>query len=369
MHPTHRRLRTLMESSKCTIISKYAIMSQSVLGVKKAYYFTTPVFNQANFLVKPEFEKHGDCYYYRDSGGGLIRIYKDHMILSKDSDHISLTWNNKKSIFLSNARAYLKTEDMMFFPTFNGIIIKHHGNKAKLTVTTSLPYDVRENSKYFAFMKSKFEPIITLNSMFAENRYTDVFYGTVLHSRKITDTSFELEISSNSTEAFQLTYDIGLYEPKLTQDTTVESEHPQENNSYGNTAFLGNSTYYGTQILYSRIDESKINLPKNCKLDTVKLHIPYYTLNGTDFRISVPTKRFCSFGSTWNDRIPYSKTATSGTKNNGYISFDISKYVISKQGEWKPNEGFVLQSLGNHFSIIGTGDNDYTPQIIEITYR
>ena len=58
------------------------------------------------------------------------------------------------------------------------------------------------------------------------------------------------------------------------------------------------------------------------------------------------------------------------------MAFNLEMYPVSyiakydsKTGKWNTNEGFVIQSRGEHFSIIGTGDNYYTPQIIEITFK
>ncbi len=369
MNSVNKLLYKLFNESKCYVINRYSVMSQSATGVKSAYYFSTPVFRKSdNKFIKPNFQKCAEYFFYNGSNG-TTKIYGDHAVLNNGTVEIHLSWNERKNILMSENGNLLKTQDMVIFPTFNGIAIRQRANKVKLYIKASKHFDVRSNTKYFAFMKSQFEPVVTFNAMFAENRYRDIFYNTVLRSRKITDTSYEIEITSDSSDAFQLTYDINLYEPKLIQDTTVESKMPKENNAYGNISFLGISNCFGTQLLYSRIDVSKMDLPTDLKIDTVKLHIPYYAVNGNDFRISVPIKRFCSFGSNWNNKIPYSNAVLSGTRNNGYITFDISKYVISKTGKWNPNEGFVIQSRGEHFSIIGTGDNYYTPQIIEITFK
>lgn len=369
MNSVYKLLHKIFTTSKYQIINRYAVISQSITGHKRAYYFSTPIFEKSdNKPITPNFQKCGEYFCYNGSNG-KIKIYGDHAVLSNGTVEIHLSWNERKNILMSENGNVLKTQDMVIFPTFNGIAIRQRGNKMKLYIKASKHFDVRSNTKYFAFMKSKFEPIVTFNAMFAENRYRDIFYNTIIRSRKITDTSYEIDITSDSSDAFQLTYDINLYEPKLIQDTTVESKMPKENNAYGNISFLGKSNCFGTQLLYSRIDVSKMDLPTDLKIDNVKLHIPYYAVNGNDFRISVPIKRFCSFGSNWNNKIPYSNAVLSGTRNNGYITFDISKYVISKTGKWNPNEGFVIQSRGEHFSIIGTGDNYYTPQIIEITFK
>ena len=369
MNLTNKLLYKIFSESKYNIINRYAIISQPFNGNKKAYYFSTPILYKSNNKpVKGNFQKKENFYYYKGSNCE-VKIYDDYIILSNSKEKVFLYFDRRKNMFLSNDGSYLKSEDIILFPSFNGIIIKQRGNKVRLKMEISTHANVKSNSKYFSFMRSKFQPIVTFNAMFAENRYRDIFCNIILHPKKITETLYEVELSVTGENTFQLTYDINMYEPKLIQDTTVESKMPKENNAYGNISFLGKSNCCGTQIVYSRIDVSKMDLPTNLKLDNVKLHIPYYAVNGNDFRISVPIKRFCSFGSNWDNKISYSNAALSGTRNNGYITFDISKYVISKTGDWNPNEGFVIQSRGEHFSIIGTGDNYYTPQIIEITFK
>ena len=355
-------------STKSKIMNRYGLISKSDNNMK-AYYFSVPILSQTTKkIVNSKIEKRDGVYYYNGSNCE-VKIYNDRIMLCKGKEIIFLHFNAQKNIVLSEDGSYLKAEDIIFFPTFNGIIIKQRGNKAKIKMESTTQKDVKNNSKNFAFMQSKFEPVVTFNAMFAENRYRDTFYNIMLHSNKITDNLYELELIASNENAFQLTYDINMYEPKLIQDTTVESKNPCENNAYGNISFLGKSSCLGIQFLYSRVDMEKMDLPTNIQILNVKIHIPYYTINGNDFRISVPVKRFCSFGSNWNNKIPYSNDVLLGIRNNGYITFDISKYVISKTGKWNPNEGFVIQSRGDHFSIIGTGDNYYTPQIIEITFK
>ena len=355
-------------STKSKIMNRYGLISKSDNNMK-AYYFSVPILSQTTKkIVNSKIEKREGVYYYNGSNCE-VKVYNDRIMLCKGKEIIFLHFNAQKNIVLSEDGSYLKAEDIIFFPTFNGIIIKQRGNKAKIKMESTTQKDVKNNSKNFAFMQSKFEPVVTFNAMFAENRYRDTFYNIMLHSNKITDNLYELELIASNENAFQLTYDINMYEPKLIQDTTVESKNPCENNAYGNISFLGKSSCLGIQFLYSRVDMEKMDLPTNIQILNVKIHIPYYTINGNDFRISVPVKRFCSFGSNWNNKIPYSNDVLLGIRNNGYITFDISKYVISKTGKWNPNEGFVIKSQGEHFSIIGTGDNYYTPQIIEITFK
>lgn len=355
-------------STKSKIMNRYGLISKSDNNMK-AYFFSVPILSQTTKkIVNSKIEKRDGVYYYNGSNCE-VKIYNDRIMLCKGKEIIFLHFNAQKNIVLSEDGSYLKAEDIIFFPTFNGIIIKQRGNKAKIKMESTTQKDVKNNSKNFAFMQSKFEPVVTFNAMFAENRYRDTFYNIMLHSNKITDNLYELELIASNENAFQLTYDINMYEPKLIQDTTVESKNPCENNAYGNISFLGKSSCLGIQFLYSRVDMEKMDLPTNIQILNVKIHIPYYTINGNDFRISVPVKRFCSFGSNWNNKIPYSNDVLLGIRNNGYITFDISKYVISKTGKWNPNEGFVIKSQGEHFSIIGTGDNYYTPQIIEITFK
>ena len=80
----------------------------------------------------------------------------------------------------------------------------------------------------------------------------------ILESNQEEPGTFVLSIIPQSPYAKFVVFEINLYEQKLFQDTTVESQNADSNNVYGGTAFLGETTAFGEQWLYSRPDVSKL---------------------------------------------------------------------------------------------------------------
>ena len=69
-------------------------------------------------------------------------------------------------------------------------------------------------------------------------------------------------------------FEANLYESKQIQDTTVESANPEVNNAFGGTAFIGNTTEFGEQWLYSRPDYSKFSELTDRQIIKAVLHMP-----------------------------------------------------------------------------------------------
>ena len=167
-------------------------------------------------------------------------------------------------------------------------------------------------------------------------------------------------------------FEMNLYEPKLFQDTTVESMHPDKNNAYGSIGFIGKTKQHGEQWLYSRPDFSKISDLTSSRIDKVLLHIP--VLNGSleNVEVYIPEKRFCSFGSTWNKKVNSSGKVASSNNNGRYITIDVTSMFTNRSEQiLEYNEGLILKKPKgkNDFIAISTGDCYFSPQILEIKFK
>ena len=336
----------------------------------KLYCFSTPVFRKDNGNMVGEYFTYKDqCYTFRGSDG-LIRIFRDAIHFIRNSEIVKLYFSKAQEFVLSSGGKVLRSKDLMICPTFNGLVVKAlFGGCSQISfkVNTEAKTTLQNNSKYLALMKSEFEPLFTLNAMYAEDKYGRTFYNASLSVNKNSDATYQLTIDSKA-EAYRVVYEMNLYEPKLLQDTTVESRRPQENNVYGSTAFLGKSPDCDAQFLYSRIDMSKIAGIEKSAIEGIKLYVPYYMISESQFRLEAPVKRFCSFGSNWNNRIPSTDLHIQSNIKNEYLVFDLSSYLLSPNGKIKANEGIVIRSgsAEERFSIIATADNYFSPQILEI---
>lgn len=119
-----------------------------------------------------------------------------------------------------------------------------------------------------------------------------------------------------------------MYEPKLIQDTTVESANPYENNAFGGIAFIGNTKEYGEQWVYSRADIDKISVFIGRTVNRAVLHIPRLCgeLSMEALRL---TKRFCSFGANWDNKITDSDSLIKAELNKDYYTVDVTDIISS----------------------------------------
>ena len=351
--------------------NRYCVVSKD--DSQKIYCFTTPVFDkESGKLVQNVFVQGDKCYEVHGSDG-LVKIHQDAIHFIRNSEIIEIHFSEKQEFSLLSNGKLLKSKEFLIYPTFNGILVKEliaGKQKSLLKVIDRSRRPSKCNSKYFALMKGKFEPTFTLNAMYAEDKHSSVFYNTTLSFKKQADTTYQLEI--NTTEsANRVFYEMNLYEPKLIQDTTVESRRPKENNVYGSIAFLGKSPDFGTQFLYSRIDMHKILDIKDSIFESIKLYVPYYMVSGNHFHLFTPFKRFCSFGANWTNKIQSSDIHIKSSIQNGFLIFDLSPHLLTKTGHLKENEGIVVKPNINNesFSIVATADNYFTPQILEFKLK
>ena len=167
-------------------------------------------------------------------------------------------------------------------------------------------------------------------------------------------------------------YEINLYEPKLFRDTTVESRYPTENNAFGSVAFLGRTNTYGEQWLYSAIDISKMPELLDRKILKALWHLPQYTNNDRAISAFGVSSRFCSFGSTWQNKIQETERITGSIIQEGYQTLDITSIITDKDTPYLiQSEGLILKPKGEDrgFLTVATGDSCLTPQILEISFR
>ena len=162
-----------------------------------------------------------------------------------------------------------------------------------------------------------------------------------------------------------------LYEPKLFQDTTVESKNAKVNNVFGGIGFIGSTKEFGDQWLYSRLDFTKISELNDKKILRVVFHLPKLNTAAIELTSSKVAARFCSFGSTWDNKIAEASAFNESQITDNYIDLNLMPVLTDKQGRLQRGEGFILKAKKKNsgFAVIATGDNYFAPQILEINYR
>lgn len=355
--------------------NRYRLVIKESGGERTAYCFSTPIYHvQTRKLI--------DCRFHMD--GSVIRARGSHadIAISRETGDIELrNAEGSSRMTLSVAPQVLSPRELRcggtsLYPTANGIACRlpcTAENPYRFALTVDRPFlNVRANDKYVALMSERFRPFIVVSCIGTVNGGGQVTAPAVITYQKLSDQRYELAIRPSSAAGKQVLFEVNLYEPKLFQDTTVESAQPRSNNAFGGMAFLGRTETYGTQWLYIRPDVAKLSELLDKPIRRAVLHFPLYSQGErpvSAFRVST---RFCSFGSNWENKIAAASIITDATSGQEYMSVDVTELVRdSHTGYMNRSEGLILKpgEEGSGFTAIATGDNAYTPLIFEIRFR
>lgn len=353
-------------------VNRYGVATKLDQG-NREFYFSTPIYSeQSEIPGERRFMPKGSQYILHGSSAQIL-ITEFGIKLLTVFGSMRVCWEEKKQFTLCDNGRFLRSEKMSVHPTFNGVLVRQVIDGG---VTLSFESDlyqegeIKSNSKFFAYMKSKYEPFFTMGAMYAESASGQEFYGLTMKTKRENAKKISVEMKSEHSDATRFVWEANAYESKLFQDTTVESKRPSENNVFGSVAHLGKSPEYGTQYLYSRLDLAKLPVESKKNIKSVYLHIPYYIISGQSFRVFMPFKRFCSFGSRWNNKVAYEGTKTEGHRQGGFVSFDLSPYFLNEQGAMQETAGIMIRQITQEgFSVLATADNYFTPQILEIRHN
>lgn len=351
--------------------NRYRIVALEPNGSKTAYYFSTPIYNnQTRKALDMSFHKKGEAICAVGSNASITIAGAVKMENTEGSCIIPLA---DKISFISEHELACGNERL--YPTTNGIAIRtscQDGKQSALTFELSKPFmEVRANDKYFALMSEKFRPFFTVSCIGTTDASQSVISPAKLRYQKITDRKYTLSFAPCSSIGKSILLEVNLYEPKLFQDTTVESNHPKLNNAFGSIGFIGTTKEFGEQWLYSRPDFTKMPEMNDKKMIKAVLHLPRLNNSTVELSTSKVSARFCSFGSTWNNKVAEAAASASSVIADSYIDIDLMSMLADKQGKILKSEGIILKTKkkGVGFSVIATGDNYLTPQILEINYR
>ncbi len=347
--------------------NRYRVLVKEKTGYT-AYHFSTPIYNiSTHGLVKLEFNKTKNGYVYKGSNG-LISICENRCVFETHGRRVIIILKNKPII---DGKGQLEDSDMLVTPTLNGIRFCVKGNCISFTLKSEIEqYGIRSNFGCFAVMTEKFKPFLSVSSLFANDEKGNCF-PVKINYKETGNQEYELEVK-NTQKNGTFFFEMNLYEPKLFQDTTVNSFQPDMNNAYGAIGFIGETKEFGEQWLYLRPDFSKISDLFSEYIDRVLLHIPNLSGGTENLDVFVPTKRFCSFGSTWNKKVSISDRKNSSENKDKYLTIDLTSIFTDPNDQiLKYNEGVVLKKPKgkNKFLAIATGDCYFAPQILEIKYK
>lgn len=351
--------------------NRYRVVTNEPNGSKTAYYFSAPIYNSRT-------RKAVDIKFYSKDGttysiGSNANITISDTIQVKNAEGSCVISLANRGKLISDHEVLCGNERI--YPTTNGIAIRSAcrvGEPYMFSIEISKPFlDTRANDKYFALMSEKFRPFVSISCIGTADATGNIISPAKLMYQKITDFKYAITITPCSALGKSVLIEANLYEPKLFQDTTVESKNPEANNAFGSIGFIGTTKEFGEQWLYTRPDFSKMLELNDKKIMKAVLHLPRLNSESVELTISKVAARFCSFGSTWGNKIAEVTTFTDSQITDHYIDLNLMSILSDQHGNLSRSEGFIIKAKkkDSGFSVIATGDNYLTPQILEINYR
>lgn len=375
MQSVLEEIKKLRNDSPITIdynnSNRYRLVVEENDESKTAYYFNTPIYNQkTRKMIDLKFELDGD---YIHSTGSNAKIILFDNILMENAEGVCKIELPQRCDFISAKQAICR--NIILMPTANGLALKcaiTQNDRVSFVLEVDKSFlSVRANDKYFALMRDRFAPFAVFSCVGSLDSTDNVIAPAKIEYQKLTDNKYKIFVSAISPFAQDVLFEVNLYENKLFQDTTVESMNPTTNNAFGSVGFIGNSSAYGEQWLYSRLDYSKIPEIMDKRIQKSVLHIPTFNNSTVELSAFRASARFCSFGSNWNNKIAGYTSISDSYLSNGYQNLNLTPLFIDPKTKMiSKNEGIILKSKirGSGFSVVSTGDSYLCPQILEINY-
>lgn len=346
-------------------LSRYCILTDSG-QTTTAYCFSVPIYNESTrSLVRREFIQDGNAVRFLGSNARGC-FHNGTLILTNKNGGATITLPTSKVLF---EKEKLTLGSWTAKPSFNGIHVHCASNIVIFKIQVDRTFSIRHCSKSFGIMQETFCPFLTVTPLFATTP-SDIEIPVAINYKQEDERSYLVIMQTDKGNSID--FEINLYEPKLFQDTTVESLHPKENNAYGGISFLGTTKQTGDQWLYSRLDTTKLPDFDCVTIKKILLHLPRWNNTEEEVSVSSPQKRFCSFGSNWENRIGQTTQATTATLQGKYLTVDTTKLFTDISGNYLlQTEGLILKTKKrNSLPVaISTGDNYTLPQILEVQYE
>lgn len=351
--------------------NKYRVVANESDGSQTAYYFSSPIYNMKDKrLFDGKFTcKNGE--YIHTGSNAEISIARNIVMknyLGECKIPLEREVNKLSDMAIINGEIEIR-------PTVNGILLSFpltHGNTKTLTLNVDCNiFNLRTNNKSFSVMVEKFRPLATVSCVGVLGNNNEIIAPLEITLASEKNKNYTLLFSHNCLAGKKALLEINMHDQKLFQDTTVESGHANENNAFGGTAFLGQTDTFGTQWLYSRPDFSVIPEIMSNRINSIYFHIPKLNRNEVPLIALSAVVRFCSFGSTWENKVPALEDLTNSVISEYYHTFDVTDFLRDEYSKHlKITAGMIIKpsTKDNSFSVISTADSSCIPQILEINY-
>ncbi len=361
----------------CKNHNRYRVVFDEKTGGKSAYYFSVPVYNiHTGRMIDMRFRRKEAGFHYVGSNASIT---VGDGIVMKNADgvcRISLGGNGT-----SGSERRLRVGEDRISPTANGVLLmlrcSPEGEAAFQLDGDEGFFDIRDGKTAFSLMNEGFRPLVTVSALgvfSAEGEHlspAEICYTrTQDHGYRLTlKVEKAREVARERRCCFLV--ECNMYEPKLFQDVCVRSGQPKGNNTYGSSAFIGHTSLLGEEWLYSRMDYTKISELLGIPLKRIVLHLPWHGGTEGDLRVSEVPVRFCSFGSTWENKVSVREETLLSRQNDGYLSVDLTRLFLDPEtGYMKQIHGLIFRPVQGaaEYSLISTADSHFAPQILEVHY-
>lgn len=352
--------------------SRYRVIAREK-DMITVYGFSVPICYENNReLIKSEFVKEKGCFAARGSNCQIF-VKGRSIALTKYGSQVMLLFDEQHNF--TYGREKLSSDKVDISLTFNGIVASipvKAGEQVCVTLSSGNKImSKRKNSKYFAFMRNRFEPLAYLSALFLKGEDGN-YYPIHIRSEEIDKCNYKITIESDSQISGDIMFEFNMHEDKLIQDTTVDELHPKENNAFGSMAFIGTTTMFGEQRLYNKLNFHRFNDLRIYKIDSVKLYIPKFGSVDPNIAVYKMDNRFCSFGSTWATKKDYGTQIDNVYTLEDYLVVDMTSVLCDANHYIKESNGILIKASYDESGggcILATGDNYWKPQIIEIKYK
>lgn len=366
--------------------NKFRVICNESENEITAYYFSCPIYRDIDNKIQTlNFQKMDEIYVFNGTNA-RVEIGEKCVIKNKSGKiefiglNFSSAYKTIKPDILGNNREALKIgenkDEIFIFPTFNGIAVQFTTESSEVTKKFTLCTDKRfflmGNGRYAALMAENHHPFITVSALGVSMDRGKSFQPLYCYLKE-NDRGYDLIIKSAcdcicSKRTYIFTLD--LYAPKSIFDTTVERANPDMNNSYGSVAYIGESCFFEEQWLYTRIDAAQLLDLRYFSVVKAELYAKIYggESNVKVVRMNTP---WCSFGNTWNTKAETGELVSQAKIKGDFLVADITKVIrkmLRQSGEPDAGVVFMPDNDGKKQSaiIVATGDNYFTPQILEI---
>lgn len=352
--------------------NRYRVVVQETNGTKTGYYFSSPIYNiSTNKVVDFKFRKNENCF---DSYGSNTYIQITNEVFMKNPVSYCRMLLKNPVNFHSEYEIHCGKDILL--KTTNGIAYKaliHDKKNITFEIELGIPFmNVISNDKCLCFMQEQFRPFMTVSCIGTASKNGEIIAPARISWNQKDDRKYTFTITPCSSMGEHVLVEMNLYEEKLLQDTTVESNNPQINNAFGSTAFIGHTIEYGEQWLYTRPDYYKMPELMGKKIRSGVLYFPKCNQSEMELSAYNIAARFCSFGSNWENKIAVDSVVADSNTTPNYHTLDVtSLFADNRTTFFKHSEGFVLKpkTKGVGFTVIPTGDSYFFPQIFEINYN